>query len=247
MRILIVDDESASREQCRQLLLSYFPTQSICGEAASVAEAFEAAVVHMPDLVLLDVDMPDGTAFDFLRKFGQVNFRIIFITAYEKYALQAIKFSALDYLLKPYTVDEFVEAIQKAIQYEASMGTAMQISTLIQNLSQPKSPEKIVLRTAESINVVQLDDIVRIQADSSYSIFHFVNRRPMTISKNLKEYEQVLENSGFIRTHQSHLVNLMHVKCFKKADGGWLELADNQTAPVATRFRDKVLSVISRM
>ena len=246
MKILIVDDEAPAREMSRSLLQKYFPETSVCAEATSVEQAYQAVLLHNPDLVLLDVDMPDGTAFDFLRKLTSVSFSIIFITAYEKYALQAIKFSALDYLLKPFSEGEFVDAIRKAQRRETVRDTESKFNTLMQNFQQP-APTRIVLRTADSMHVLQLDEIVRLQGEGAYTCFHLSGRKPLMVSKNLKEYEELLENNNFIRTHQSHLVNSKYIVCYHKADGGYLSLADKTQVPVATRYKEKVIARLNSL
>ncbi len=247
MKILIVDDELSPREQSKRLLAEFFPEISVSAEAESVNSAYEAILIHQPDVVLLDVDMPDGTAFDLLKRLPQINFNIIFITAYEKYALQAIKFSALDYLLKPYTSGEFIEAIRKAQRKEEATESGLKFNALLQNFQNNQQPTKIVLRTSDSIHVIQLDDIIRLQADGAYSTFYVTGRKPVVVSKNLKEYDSMLENCGFIRTHQSHLVNSKYITCYHKADGGSLSLTDKTQVPVATRFKEKVLQSLERI
>lgn len=241
MKILIVDDEKPARDYCKQLLTEQFPECVLVAETDNVCSAYEAILIHNPDLVLLDVDLPDGTAFDLLKRFPQISFSIIFITAYEQFALQAIKFSALDYLLKPYTSGEFSESIRKAFKKKEQAEMQTRLSALFQNIQTQQQPSKIVLRTSDSIHVVLIDDIIRLQADGAYTTFHFVNKKPIVISKNLKEYDCLLECNGFIRSHQSHLVNLKHIVCFHKSDGGALGLTDLSRIPVATRFKDKVI------
>lgn len=247
MKILIVDDELSPREQIKRLLAEFFPEISVCAEAENVNSAYEAISIHQPDVVLLDIDMPDGTAFDLLKRLTQVNFNIIFITAYEKYALQAIKFSALDYLLKPYTSGEFVEAIRRAQRKEEATASSLKFNALLQNFQNQQQPSKIVLRTSDSIHVIPLDDIIRLQADGAYTTFYISGRKPVVVSKNLKEYDTLLENNDFIRTHQSHLVNAKYIVCYHKTDGGSLGLADKTQVPVATRFKEKVLQRLERI
>lgn len=241
MKILIVDDELSPREQSKRLLAEFFPEIVICAEAENVETAYKAILLHQPDVLLLDVDMPDGNAFDLLSRFSSIPFNIIFITAFEKYALQAIKFSALDYLLKPFTSAEFVEAIRKAQKKADDSEINLKFNALLHNFQGQQSPTKIVLRTSDSIHVVQLDDIIRLQADGSYTTFYIAERKPVVVSKNLKEYDSLLENNGFIRTHQSHLVNSKFIVCYHKTDGGSLGLIDKTQVPVATRFKEKVI------
>jgi len=247
MKILIVDDELSPREQSKRLLAEFFSEIEVCGEAESVETAFEAIMIHRPDVVLLDVDLPDGTAFDLLKRFPQINFNIIFITAYQQYALQAIKFSALDFLLKPYTSGEFVDAIRKAIKKTEQNDLQIRYSALFQNIQQQQLPTKIVLRTADSIHVVITDEIVRLQADGAYTSFFFANKKTIVVSKNLKEFDILLQNNRFLRCHQSHLVNMKHIVCFHKADGGALGLSDMSRVPVASRFKEKVMDMLEQL
>ncbi|MBN2766274.1 MAG: response regulator transcription factor [Paludibacteraceae bacterium] len=246
MKLLIVDDELHARTISRGLLEKYFPEIVICTEAASVEEAYQAVLLHNPDLILLDVDMPDGSAFDFLHKLTAINFSIIFITAYEKYALQAIKFSALDYLLKPFSEGEFAEAIRKAQGVEIAKDATLKLNTLLQNFQQP-APSRIVLRTADSMHVILIDDIIRLQGDGAYCTFFLNGSKSLVVSKNLKEYENLLENCGFIRTHQSHLINSKHLICYHKSDGGYLSMSDKTKIPVATRYKEKVIAQLSSL
>lgn len=241
MNTLIIDDEKAARENCKQLIAELHPDVTVCGEADNVESAYEQILVHSPDLILLDIDLPDGTAFDLLRRFPNIKFSIVFITAYEQFALQAIKFSALDYLLKPFTSGEFAEAMRKAREKKEHDELQLRLSALMQNMQPRNESIKMVLRTSDSIHVVNITDIIRLEADGAYTSFHFTNRKPIVVSKNLKEHETLLETNGFIRSHQSHLVNLQHVVCYHKADGGALGLTDMSRVPVATRFKDKVI------
>lgn len=247
MKILIVDDEFSAREQSKNYLTEFFPEIHVCGESESVESAYKSVVQLKPDVVLLDVDLPDGTAFDLLRKFSVISFNIIFITAHEKYALQAIKFSALDFLLKPYTSNEFVDAIRKAQIKNEETVLRMKLNTLLQNVQFNQQPTKLVLRTSDSIHIISTDEIIRLQADGAYSTFYLTNRKSIVVSKNLKEYESILSNSGFIRTHQSHLVNSKHIVCFHKSDGGSLSLNDSTFVPVATRFKEKVIAKLESL
>lgn len=247
MKVVIVDDEISARSQSKRLLSELYPDIVICGEAESIDSAYEIILINNPDLVLLDIDLPDGNAFDLLKRLPQINFNIIFITAFDQYAIKAIKFSALDYLLKPYTSGEFAEALRKAIVKVKQDEIQTHFSTLLQNISTRSEPAKIVLRTSESIYVIAVNDIVRIEADGTYSKFYLTNRNPIMVSKNLKEYESMLDNQVFFRSHQSHLINSRHVVCYHKADGGALGMSDQTRVPVATRFKEKVLKRLEQL
>lgn len=246
MKVVIVDDEFSAREQSGNLLRELFPEITICGEADSIDSAYEAILIKNPDLVLLDIDLPDGNAFDLLKKIPHINFGVIFITAFDQYALKAIKFSALDYLLKPYTSGEFADAIRKALLKKQQSEIQTQFSTLLQNINN-REPAKIVVRTSDSIYVISVADIIRIEADGTYSKFYFTNRNPVMVSKNLKEYELMLETHGFFKTHQSHLINSKHVVCYHKADGGSLGMSDKSKVPVATRYKERVLRKLDHL
>jgi len=247
MKLLIVDDELSAREQSKYLLATFFPQICICAEVNDVHSAYEAILVYQPDVVLLDVDMPDGTAFDLLIRFPKINFNVIFITAHEKFALKAIKFSALDYLLKPFTSGEFIEAIHKALRKEEESELSVKFNTLIQNFQNTTKLNKVVLRTSDSIHVISIEDIIRLQADGAYTTFYLIGNKQIVVSKNLKEYESLLHQNGFIRTHQSHLVNAKYIVCYHKSDGGSLALSDKSTVPVATRFKEKVVLQLEQL
>lgn len=247
MNILIVDDDPVSRLQCRTMLKNHFPATTICSETDSVLSAYEEILIHQPDVVLLDVNLTDGSAFDLLNRFPSINFNIIFITAHEEHAIRAFKFSALDYLLKPFTVAEFIEAIRKAEKKIEFAELSLKYNTLLQNFQSSQQNSRIILRTSDSIHVIVTEDIIRLEADGAYTKFYLSNRKPVTTSKNLKEYENLLEKSGFIRTHQSHLVNAKQIVSFQKSDGGYLFMSDKSTVPVATRFKEKVLQSIENI
>jgi len=247
MKVVIVDDELSAREQSSKLISEIFPEINICGQADCIESAYELILIKNPDLVLLDIDLPDGTAFDLLKKFPQITFSIIFITAFDQYALKAIKFSALDYLLKPYTSGEFADAIRKALYKKQQNEMQTQFTTLLQNINNNREPAKIILRTSDSIYVISVADIIRIEADGTYSKFYFTNRSPVMVSKNLKEYETMLDSHGFFKTHQSHLINSRHVVCYHKSEGGALGMSDKSKVPVATRYKDKVLKKLDQL
>jgi len=247
MKLMIVDDELPAREYIKSLLDEFFPEVEVCCEAENVDSACDKILRCRPDVLLLDIDLPDGNAFDLLKRFSTINFSIIFITAYEKFALQAIKFSALDYLLKPFTCVEFNEAIHKALKKEEEAQLALQFKTLIHNFEGKQSSSKIVLRTSESIHVIPTNDIIRLQAEGAYTSFFLINRKAIVVSKNIKEYDKLLENKGFIRSHQSHLVNSNHIVSYLKSDGGTLSMTDGSHAPVATRFKEKVIQQLEKL
>lgn len=229
---LIIDDEARSRKLLRDLLAIHCPEVEVLGEAADVAEGIQGIQLHAPQLVFLDVQMPDGTGFDLIRKLPAISFRVVFITAHEKYAIEAFRFSALDYILKPVSPPDVKRAVQKASETLVLSNLQLQIQTLMSNLNQ--SPEKIVLKTVDSIFVIRLEEIARLEADGNYTTFYLTDGRKQVVSRRMKSYEEMLPRKQFFRTHNSHLINL---KCFrefnKREDLAILD--DGSEVPVSTR------------
>lgn len=244
LQIAVIDDEPKARETLINILaLSKIPLK-IVGEADTVDSGFQLIQKVQPDLILLDINLTDGTGFDLLKRFDSINFRVIFITAHEEYAVQAFKFSAIDYILKPVVAGDLMAAVDKAEKTISREDTEMKISALLSNLDKLK---KIVLRTAESIHIVNVSKILRCESDVNYTLFYLENNEQLLVSKTLKEFAQLLEPAGFFRTHQSHLVNLEHVARFDKGEGGHLVLDDESIVPVASRKREELFEVFEKM
>lgn len=244
LSIIIIDDEPKVRETIINILKYTSIDLKISGEAESIASGFEIISQKKPDLVLLDINLPDGNGFDLLNRFEKINFAVIFITAYEEYAIKAIKFSALDYILKPFKAAELIQAVEKASERILGEKTNLQYKALLSNLEKIR---KIVLRTAESLYVVNVKDIIRLEADCNYTRFFLTNGEKLMVSKTLKEYDEMLEGAGFFRTHQSHLVNLNHVLRYEKADGGYLVLDDHSIVPISSRKKDALFELFDAM
>ena len=242
--IVVVDDEPRAREAIINLLKISPVDLNIAGEADSVQAGYEMINLTSPDLVLLDIDLPDGTGFDLLKKFTSVDFRVIFITAHHEYAIRAFKFSATDYILKPITAGELFAAIKKAKDEIDKEETMMKLGTLLSNLEHLK---KIVLKTAESVHIINVAQIIRCEADVNYTTFHLSDGKKLLVSKPLKEYDQLLGPAGFFRTHQSHLINLEHMQRYEKTDGGYLVMDDNSTVPVSTRKKEELFRLFENM
>ncbi len=244
LSIAVIDDEQKVRETIITILGMSKIDIRVAGEADSVQSGFELIRDKTPDLVLLDITLNDGTGFDLLQKFEKIFFKVIFITAHEEYALKAFKFSALDYILKPLTAGELLRAIEKANESKQHEETELKISTFLSNLDKIK---KIVLRTTESIHIVHLKNIIRCEADVNYTTFYIDTGVKLLVSKTLKDYSDLLEPSGFFRTHQSHLVNLEHILRYDKADGGHLVMADDSIVPVSSRRKDELFKLFEKM
>ena len=207
-----------------------------------------AILKHNPDIVFLDIQMPDGSGFKLLESFEQIDFDVIFTTAYDQFAIKAIKFSALDYLLKPIFPEDLVEAVKKAEKKRSGQGSKESIEVLLQHMKKPETDNpKIVLATSEKINVVNIKDIIRCASDNYYTFFYFTDGTRLLISKTLKENEELLSEHNFIRPHKSHLINIMYIKGFLKQDGGYVMMSDGSKVPVSRRKKEKIIEIINNL
>jgi two-component system LytT family response regulator len=241
---LIVDDEENSRFTLREMLKMFCPEVSILGEAEGVKTALEQTKKLDFDVVFLDIQMMDGNGFDYLRQVGSIDFDVIFITAFDQFAIQAIKYSALDYLLKPVDADELKEAVKKVKKKEPK--SKKNYDVLLDNLKDQEK-QKLVLPTNEGIHIIQIDNIIRCEADDYYTRIFLVDKRMIMVSKTLKNTEELLSGKSFVRSHKSHLVNLQFVKKYVKSDGGYLELKDGTTIPVSRRKKELILNYIQNI
>lgn len=242
MKAILIDNEPAVVQSLRILLEENHPEINILAEADSVEDGVAAIQKHKPDIVFLDIELNDGLGFDVLSNVA-ANFNVIFITAHSHYAMQAIKASALDYLLKPVSPAELSEAIDKAKQQQNNtyVDDKDSLKSVIQEvLEQQEGVKRLVLRDFEKVYVVQVEDIIRCEADGKYTKFRLKNDPDILVSKNLKTYEDLLEHSGFIRCHHSHMVQLKSIKSFSK-NLLELNLANGETIPVSTRKKEAVL------
>ncbi|MDB4303323.1 LytTR family DNA-binding domain-containing protein [Desulfosarcina sp.] len=242
--VIVIDDETRARDTIIDILSLSNVDLKIIGQADSVSSGYEILKQNKPDLVLLDINLADGTGFDILKKLEQINFKIIFITAHEEYAVQAFKFSAIDYILKPIIAGDLLNAVERASKAIIREDTELKLGALLSNLDKIK---KIVLKTAESIHIINIKNIIRCEADVNYTKFYLENSDKLLVSTTLKEYAELLEPAGFFRTHQSHLVNLDHVIRFDKTEGGHLVMADESIVPVSSRKRETLFNVFENM
>ncbi|MBU2652084.1 MAG: LytTR family DNA-binding domain-containing protein [Bacteroidetes bacterium] len=248
IRTLVVDDEARARETIIDMLNLFCNGIEVIGEASSVKTAYEMIDHHQPDLVLLDIKMPDGTGFDLLKKFEKIGFYVIFITAFEEFAIKAFKFSALDYLLKPVDPDELSSAVEKLRTAMEKDSIELRIKAMFQNLNQNYvKNKKLVLKTTTNVHVVELDNVIRCQSDKNYTHFFTIDNEQITVSKTLKEFDELLSDMNFFRAHQSHLINLDYVKRFEKADGGYLVMKDNSTVPVSFRKKEELMRIFKTL
>ena len=245
MRVIIIDDEERTRKSLQNLLKISNTDTLVIAEADTVKSGIQAIKEHLPDLVLLDINMPDGTGFDLLKQIDSISFKIIFITAYEEYAVKAFEFSAIDYLLKPVDPAKLIEAIEKARHAVEQENLSLKLKALFANLDNADShTKKLVLKTAENIYIVSTSDIFRCESDCGYTQFFLQDGKKILVSRNLKDYEEMLNGFGFYRIHQSHLINLRYIDHYSKLDGGAVVMKDKTNIPFARRKKEDFLKLL---
>lgn len=247
MKAFIVDDEISAVETLTSYIAEFFPKIQLMGYAHSVKDAVERIGKLKPDLVFLDIELTDGTGFDVVKAFDKPVFKVIFITAFDQFAVQAFRFSAIDYILKPVAPSEFRDAVNKAQRDFGEISSQMELMTLLHNISSSSKLEKrIVLKTSDDIHLINTSEVIRIESDGAYSHFILQNGKRVTVSQNLKHFEEILSGYGFFRCHQSHLVNVAYINRFHKSEGGMLILKDGTSVPVSFRKKDAVLKLFEQ-
>ncbi len=247
LKTIIIDDEEHVRKTLGKFLQKYCPQVVVTGEAASVAEARDLINRQHPDLLLLDIELEDGTGFDLLKKFEHPDFKVIFITAHNQFAIRAFKVSALDFILKPVNPEELAEAVGKA-QQVVQNELRLKLDALETNLqSEDRQCKKIVVKTMESIHLLDKDNITHCGSDGSYCTVYTTERLKIVSSKPMKDFDEMLAGAGFYRVHRSFLINLSHIKRFDKAEGGCVILSNNYTVPVASRKRDILIGLLDKL
>jgi two-component system LytT family response regulator len=245
LRAIVIDDVDSIRTKNIDLIKTHCPNIAIIGQANSVKSGVSLIKQIVPDLVFLDVEMPDGTGFDLLQMLNPIQFKVIFITGYEDFAIRAFRFSAIDYLLKPLDPIELVEAVNKAEESMHKEVLELKLNTLFSNLERPKNLQKLVLKTAEKIYSVNIQDIINCESDKNYTTFYFINAPKLVVSTTLKEYETLLKPFNFFRAHQSHLINMLYFDHFIKTDGGnTIVMKNKNKIPLATRKKEEFLTLI---
>lgn len=244
IRAVIIEDEVQNLERLQNLLNGHCVDMEVIGSAASVKAGFELINRTKPDLVFLDIQLTDGTGFDLLELFETIFFNVIFVTAFQEYALKAFRFSALDYLLKPVDPEDLVIAVEKA-RKQMEPEFKIQYKNALNNFT-GNDYDKIVIRDLENIHLVELSDIICCSADGNYTRVHFISDKPILVSKPLKEYDALLKDNGFFRIHRSYLINLNHFKRYEKSEGGKVILSDNTEIPVASGRREELFEFINR-
>jgi two-component system LytT family response regulator len=228
---ILVDDERNSLLTLEKLLQKYCPEVNVIGKAQNVEEGIKVINDKKPDLVFLDIAMPDGDGFEVLEKVSHKLFEVIFTTAYDQYALKAFEFSALHYLLKPINFKELQEAVARFEKVKSEEDFDDKIKLLKENLARQQN--KIILPSMEGLNIIELDDIVRCESDNNYTIFHLTSGKRLVVSKTLNNFEKLLADKDFYRIHSKHLVNMKYIKKYVKGRGGYVVFEDGSHADVS--------------
>ncbi len=248
---VLIDDDVNLREGMRGLLSLYAPDITIIGEADSVASGVEILNKLNPQIVFLDIQMNDGTGFDILEKLSEINGKVtshvVFVTAYEHYAIKAFRFSALDFLLKPVGPDELEKVIDKIRTVLEKDNDYSHIDLLLENIRKKADNfKRIALSNSDGIHLLDINDIIRCESDDNYTKFFIKNGKPILISKTLKEYEELLSEYDFVRIHQSHLINLAYVKSYVKKENGFVLMHNEDQLPVSQRKRELLQEILSK-
>lgn len=244
MTTIIVEDEARSREMLRKMVELFCPEVRIAGVAGSVPEAVALIKAVRPDIILLDIELHPDKCFDIFPQLDVLDFEVIFTTAYKSYAIEAIKYGALDYLLKPIDMGELKAAIGKAVEKRGQQQENHLLRQFLHGFRTPApapATSRLALHTAEGIIYAEISQLLRCEAKGPYTNMYFKDGKKLTTSKNLKEYEQQLASHRFYRVHNSHLVNLAEVKKYVRADGGYVEMQDGSEVPVSNANKEGFL------
>jgi two-component system LytT family response regulator len=248
IRTVIIDDEQNNIDNLTILLNQYFPQVEITGTAYTAAAGAALVATHQPDLVFLDIQMPGGSGFDMLKTLKDHRFELVFVTAHDQYGIQAVKFSALDYLLKPIDIEELKNAVNKAIYRITEKKQNRRLDNLLQVMesTQQRELHRIALSSGRETRFIKTSDIVRCESSNNYTTFYLESGEKILVSKPIFEYEELLKDYGFIRCHQSHLVNKRFIKSLLKQDGGFLLLDDNTEIPVSRARKEQIKTELEK-
>lgn len=248
IRVIIIEDEENSRKILTGMLEKHVASVKVLAVCANNTEAKTAIETLGPDLVISDVELGSETVFSMLQELPVIDFEILFTTGFDKYAIQAIKFAALDYLVKPFTEAELSNAIRQYAERQAEKAPIQQFSTLFHNLKMFQGDlRKIALPTQAGLTVFAVKDIIHCRGEVNYTQFFFTSGQKLLVVKTLKEYEDLLNDSGFIRVHKSHLINVHHVKSYTRGEGGFVTMSDGTTIDVSRRKKEEFLQRLEKL
>ena len=246
LKAVVIEDEPKTREAITNIINRLCNGIEVVATGHNIKTGIDAIYNGRPDILLIDVELSDGNAFDILRHIFNTDFQIIFVTAHEGYALKAIKFNAFDYILKPFSVDDLTATINNAAKEVNRKKSEMYIESLLTSID-TRENKRIVLKTAEEIHLVNISDIINCEADSSYTHFYLKDGSHLTVSMHLKEYDELLKDYHFFRVHHSHLVNLNEVRRFHKSGNAYVLMSNGKEIPVSSRKREKLLETFNAL
>jgi len=248
IRTIIIEDEPVSRELLTLMLQRYKNDIEIIDTCSNPADGIDSIAKHQPDLIFLDIQMPKMNGFDMLKKIPSINFEVIFTTAFDQYAINAIRISALDYLLKPVDDEDLAAAIDKCRDRLQSKKPGRQFENLFNNLVNKNPLDKtLALAASDGISFVKMSDILRVEANGRYAKFFLLNKETILVSKTLGDFEDILSANQFFRIHDSSIINLNHVKKYIRGDGGSVILSDNTELDVARRRKEDFIKLIPKL
>jgi two-component system LytT family response regulator len=248
LKTIIVDDEKHCSDRVAKLLGIYDNQFEIVAVFSDIESAFEGICQCKPEVVFLDIQIHDKTGFDLLRKFDTIDFDVVFTTAFEDYAIKAIKFSAFDYLLKPIDSDDFAQTIKRLTDKNRAVDSTKNYDMLLQNLAHIKNNTKrIVIQTQTETLLINVQDIIRCESDINYTTIYLNTKKTIVVSKTLKDFENLLTPYNFFRVHNSHLINLEYMKSYDKGKGGYVHLSDNTVVEVSVRRKDDLMQKLNQL
>lgn len=246
IKAIIVDDEKKGRDLLEILVKEHCPNITVIDKASNAEDAFYSIVSKQPELVFLDIEMPGGSGFDLLKKFDTINFSLIFVTAYDKYAVQAFKFSAIDYLLKPIDEEDLKDAVQKVSKKQEPISS--ELETLTYNIKNFKSDNsKLALATNNGLVFIEIKNIMHCEANGKTTWVYINGQEKILASKNLGEFDSFLNEYNFIRVHHSHLVNMNYIKSYKPGRTGTVIMTDDMEIDVSQRKKDDFLKKLNKI
>jgi len=247
IRTIIVEDEQQSQEVLRLMLEKFADVIELVDACSTAEEAIESIELNSPDLVFLDIEMPRMNGFEMLKKLSPIHFNIIFTTAYNKYAINAIKISALDYLLKPIDEDELALSVKRCRQNLDQKNIMSKMDVLVKNLSQHNALDRtLTLSFVDGIRFIKMKDIIRLEASGRYTKFFLINKEVLTTSRNLGDFEETLSANEFFRIHEAHIINLLYIEKFHKGNN-YVLLTDKTEIPIARRRKEDFLKLIPKI
>jgi len=246
IKAVLIDDDKITLEIFERMLNDIYQGIEVIGKARSAKEGAALIKRKKPDLVFLDIEMPGGNGFSMLEEFDDIDFEVVFVTSHDEYAIKAIKFSALDYIVKPVKKDELNSTIKRFLKNKNKDSAYLRHEVLKDSLNNELPLSHIVLPSAKEYKIVRSDDLYRCESDSYYTNVFLKNGEKVIVSKTLKEFEQMLTDDGFVRVHNSHLVNINYVNSFNRNDGGFVMMKDGTKIPVSRRKRENLLTILRK-